>query len=162
MIEILFILIPACYGLFTIKTKFTPICSSIVWINKNASKLKKKLFKKKVQQSVVQEFNPFVPAPPSKPLTQGEKVINKTGDVIAQSVVQSGSFLLGIDNRIKIFGGIVLSIVFSIGIYYSFVIIIHHWKLFFITVALFSEWVTWLKANKSSKENEIKIPLNIF
>lgn len=158
------IIIAILYSLLVVKIKFTPIVSTLTWINRHViskilaglGKLLKKFSKKKVSKFAHVD-DPFTYQPPAKaPLTKGQKNVDKAGDEISKILVELGKVFVNVDKRIKYFGIGLLNVSFLTGAYFHIRWACQYWEVSLVLVVVFIEWLTWIKINIKPKEEPVK------
>lgn len=155
MIEVIIIIL---YSLLVVKIKFTPVVSTLTWINRSVlSKVVKKLFDKKKISKYAEVADPFLyQEPEKKPLTKGQKSVDKAGDEISKIIVELGKIFADVDKRVKYFFVGLLNIFFVTGFIYHIKWAIHYWEVTLIFLAVFIEWLTWIKVNAKPKNQSEK------
>lgn len=158
------IIITILYSLLVVKIKFTPILSSLTWINRHIlskflirlGKLLKKFSKKKVSKFSDVE-DPFTYQPPAQaPLTAGQKGVDKAGDEISKILVELAKVFTSVDKRIKYFGIGLLNIFFFTGVYFHIRWACKYWEVSLVLIAVFIEWIIWIKINIKPVEEPVK------
>lgn len=119
MIELL---IAAVYVLMVARIKFTPVFSSLTWINVSIVSpffsWLKKIFRKKPKQQEIIEDAFAIPVTDKKANTLAKKFADKGGDEFAKFATELGKMFVDVDMRIKIFFSVLLFIFFITGICY--------------------------------------------
>lgn len=150
-------LIIAVYTFIVVRAKFTPIVSSALWAAQKLILLKKSLKRKpKQQQQEVASVDVFAELPDKKPLTTAQKAVDKSGEEIGKLIAELGKIFAGVDKRIKYFFIALLNVWFFTGAYYHIVWAFTYWKISLIVIAIFIEWLTWIKVNIKPKEEIVK------
>lgn len=152
------ILIVIIYSLIVVKAKFTPVVSTLTFLNRNIlSKLAKKLFKKKEKPSKFADVeDAFTYQVPEKKLTKGQKNVDKAGDEISKIIVEIGKVFAEVDKRVKFFFIALLNVFFVTGLIYHIIWACRYWELSLSFTAVFIEWITWIKANTKPTEEPVK------
>jgi len=158
------LIIAILYSLLVVKIKFTPIVSTLTWINRHIvthilgmfGRLLKKFSKKKVSK-FAQVEDPFTYQPPAKaPLTAAQKGADKAGDEISKIIVELGKVFVNVDKRVKYLGIGILNVFFLTGAYFHIRWAFQYWEVSLILIAVFIEWLTWIKINIKPVEEPVK------